>query len=63
MKKAFNIITIIFILILIFWFTKINYSDLSFDENRNSYLGIAAVLLMIYAIQLIKEGINKKNKS
>ena len=59
--KVFNAISILFVIILIFWFTQINYSDVSFEENRNAYLGISSVLLMIFAMQMIKRSINKKN--
>ena len=58
--KVFNAFTIIFAVILIFWLTQLNYSDLGFKENRNTYLGISSVLLMMYAIQMIKRSINKK---
>ena len=58
--KVFNVFTIIFALILIFWLTELNYDNLSFKENRNTYLGISSVLLMMYAIQMIKRSINKK---
>jgi len=61
--QVFNVITIIFALILIFWLTQLNYNNLSFQENRNAYFGMLSVLLMMLAIQLIKRGINKKNKS
>jgi len=56
---VFNVITIIFIIILIFWLTQLNYSDLSFKENSNTYLGISSVAMMIFAIQMIKRSIKK----
>lgn len=63
MKTAalvFNAITIIFIVILIFWFTQLNYDDLGFNENKNVYFGIGSVSLMIFAMQMIKGSIKKK---
>ena len=62
MKKAgivFNAFTIIFGLIFIFWLTQLNYSDLSFTENRNVYFGIFSTGLMIFAMQMIKGSIKK----
>ena len=54
--------TIIFIAILIFWFTQLNYQDLSFEENRNVYFGISSVALMIFGLQMIKRSIKKNTK-
>ena len=59
--KIFNAITIILIIILIFWLTQLNYNDLSFKENSNAYFGMFSIGLMIYAIQLIKSQNNKNN--
>lgn len=60
--KIFNAMTIIFIAILIFWFTQLNYQDLSFEENRNVYFGISSVALMIFGLQMIKRSIKKNTK-
>ena len=63
MKAIVNIfsgITIIFIAILIFWFTQLNYQDLSFELNRNEYFGISSVVLIIFALQMIKRSVQKK---
>ncbi|ARV08612.1 hypothetical protein BTO05_02755 [Winogradskyella sp. PC-19] len=63
MKTAatvFNVITIIFVIILIFWLTQLNFDDLSFKENSNVYFGMGSVSLMIFAMQMIKSSINKK---
>jgi uncharacterized membrane protein len=60
--KVFNVITIIFIIILVFWFTQLNYEDLSFKENRNVYFGMLSVVLMIFAIQMIKRSIVKNHQ-
>jgi hypothetical protein len=57
--KVFNALTIIFGIILIFWFTQLNYGDLSFKTNSNAYLGISSVAMMIFAIQMIKRSIKK----
>ena len=59
-KKVFNVLSIIFIIILIFWFTQINYNDLSFKENISPYFGILSMILMSIAMQLIKRGIKTK---
>lgn len=63
MKQArivFNAITLIFVIILIFWFTQLNYDDLGFTENSNVYFGVGSICLMIFAMQMIKSSINKK---
>ena len=63
MKQArivFNAITLIFVIILIFWFTQLNYNDLGFTENNNVYFGVGSICLMIFAMQMIKSSINKK---
>jgi len=63
MKTAvtvFNVITIIFVIILVFWLTQLNFDDLSFKENSNVYFEIGSVSLMIFAMQMIKNSIKKK---
>ena len=63
MKKiniGFNILFIIFTLIIVFWFTQINYNNLSFKENSSPYLGISAILMMSIALKMIKGGIKNK---
>ena len=59
---VFNGMTIIFGVILVFWMTQLNFDDLSFKENKNAYFGMGSVSLMIFALQMIKRSINKKNK-
>lgn len=59
MKKVFNTLSIIFAIILIFWFTQINYSDLSFKQNLSPYLGIISMTLMIIAMQMARRGTKK----
>ena len=60
--KIFAVITIIFVAILIFWFTQLNYEDLSFKENRNVYFGMSSVALMIFGLQMIKRSIKKSGE-
>jgi len=59
-KIVFNVFTIIFTIILIFWITQINYENLSFKENMLAYLGILSMSMMSIAMQLIGRGIKKK---
>lgn len=59
-KIVFNIFSIIFAIILIFWITQINYDDLSFKENLSAYLGILSMSMMAIAMQMIGRGINKR---
>ncbi|OAD40749.1 hypothetical protein LPB303_15975 [Polaribacter atrinae] len=59
-KTVFNILSIIFGIILIFWFTQINYSDISFKENSSAYLGILSMAMISIALQMIIRGIKLK---
>jgi hypothetical protein len=59
-KRVFNVLSIIFIIILIFWFTQINFNNLSFKENNSPYLGILSMLMISIALQMIKRSIRKK---
>lgn len=59
--KVFNALSLIFLLILIFWFTQLDYENLAFKANSNAYFGIFSVGLMLFAIQMIKRSISKKN--
>ena len=59
-KIVFNVLSIIFVIILIFWFTQINYNDLSFKENSSPYLGILSMGMMSIALQMIKRGMKGK---
>jgi hypothetical protein len=61
LKRIINILIIVFIVIIISWFTEINYQDLSFDQNRSPYLGIISMVLMIISMVLVKR--QQKNKS
>lgn len=56
----FNVLTLFFLLFLIFWFTQINYNDLSVKENLSPYLGIISMTLMSFSMQMIKKSIKKK---
>lgn len=57
--KAINAISIVAIIIVVFWFTEINYSDLSIGENRSAYLGILSMILITIAMQLEKRRLKK----
>jgi hypothetical protein len=59
-KTVLNTLSIIFLIILFFWVTQINYSDLSFKENSSPYLGISTMLMISFAMQMIKRGIKEK---
>jgi uncharacterized membrane protein YwzB len=60
LKTVFNILSIVFVIILIYWVTQINYSDLSFKENNSAYLGILSMSMISIALQMISKGTNKK---
>ena len=60
-QLVFNAMSLIFVCILIFWFTQLNYENLGFNENKNTYFGIGAVVLILFALQMIKSSISKKN--
>jgi lipopolysaccharide export LptBFGC system permease protein LptF len=59
-KTVFNILSIIFVIILIFWITQINFDDLSYKENSSPYLGILSMSMISIALQMIKGGIKEK---
>ena len=59
-KIVFNVLSVIFVIILIFWVTQINYNDLSFKENVSPYFGIISMIMMSIAMQMIGRGIKKK---
>ena len=59
-KTIFNILSIIFVIILIFWITQINFDDLSYKENSSPYLGILSMSMISIALQMIKGGIKEK---
>ena len=58
--KIFDAMSILFGVILIGWFTQINYNDLSFNNNLSPYLGIISAVLFIFVMQLTKRNQNKK---
>lgn len=58
--KVFNALSIIFIIILIFWIVMIDYKDLAFKNNISPYFGIFSMVLMLIAMEFIKRGIKKK---
>lgn len=59
-KTVFNALTIIFAIILIFWFTQVDYNDLSYKKNVSPFLGILSMSMMIIAMQMIKGSIKSK---
>ena len=59
-KVIVNVLSLIFLIIVVFWCTQINYNDLAFKENLSPYLGILSMLMMSFAIQMIGRGIKKK---
>ena len=59
-KIIFNLLSIIFVIILFFWITQINYSNLSYKENVSPYLGILSMSMMSIAMLMIGRGIKKK---
>jgi hypothetical protein len=63
MKKiniGFIILFIFVIVSIVFWVTQINFDNLSFKENSSPYFGISSLLLMSFALKMIKRGIKKK---
>lgn len=61
-KLIFNILTVFFVIILITWFTELNYQDLSFSTNRNAYMGITTAVMMIIVMQMTKKSIKDKSE-
>ncbi|CAM1358373.1 conserved hypothetical protein [Tenacibaculum sediminilitoris] len=60
--KFFNIVSILFGIVLAAWFTQIDYSDLSFKNNISPYLGIVTALLFIFVMQFAKNNQEKRKK-
>ncbi|APG64410.1 hypothetical protein LPB136_03085 [Tenacibaculum todarodis] len=59
-KTLFNILTILCVINLIFWFIRLNYEDLSFHKNLAAYIGIFSMIMMIISFQLMKIGVKNK---
>ena len=56
MKSIRIILAVMSVILIILILFYMNYNDLSWSANRNSYLGLAACLLNIWALVfLIKE--------
>ena len=60
--KVFNAISIIAVVIIIAWFFQIDYKELSFEKNRSPYFGIASMLLMIVAMQIIAKQLKNREE-
>ncbi|WP_405566668.1 hypothetical protein [Polaribacter sp. Asnod6-C07] len=61
-KLVFTIFSIIFVIILIYWLTQINYQDFSYNENSSAYLGVLSSSMMAFALKMIKGGIKEKKE-
>ncbi|WP_299708925.1 hypothetical protein [uncultured Tenacibaculum sp.] len=59
-RKIFDIISILFAIILILWFFRIDYSDLSFKNNTSEYLGIFSMIMGLVSLQMIKSSIKEQ---
>ena len=62
LKTVFNVFSIIFVIIMIYWLTQINYQDFSYKENSSAYLGVLSSSMMSFALQMIKGGIKEKKE-
>lgn len=60
--KFFNVVSILFGIVLVAWFTQIDYSDLSFKNNISPYLGIVTALLFIFVMRFAKNNQEKRKK-
>ena len=59
MNKARLVITLVSAILLVAWLFKIDYTDLSYENNSTAYLGILImILLIIFGVKQIKK--NKK---
>ena len=59
-RKIFDIISILFAIILILWFFRIDYSDLSFKNNTSEYLGVFSMIMGLISLQMIKSSIKEQ---
>lgn len=62
MGKILNGISIIALGIIVFWFFKIDYSDLGFKRNLSPYLSIISLCLIIAGMQINRINNSKKNQ-
>ncbi len=59
MKNARLGITVFAVVLLVVWIAKLDFSDLSYNNNSTAYLGILIMsLLIIFGVRQIKK--NKK---
>jgi 4-amino-4-deoxy-L-arabinose transferase-like glycosyltransferase len=59
MKNARLGITVFAVVLLVVWIIKLDFSDLSYNNNSTAYLGILIMsLLIIFGVRQIKK--NKK---
>lgn len=63
MGKVFNGITVIAVVIIIFWLFNIDYNDLSWKNNMSPYLSIIALVIISISLQIQRITIVKKKKN
>ncbi len=67
MKKRNRILIIVAVVIIILHVVLLDYSDLSWDNNKSSYIGILAMVFVGISAALDKSGkvqdLNDQNKS
>ncbi|MFD2567514.1 hypothetical protein [Pseudotenacibaculum haliotis] len=52
--KVINVIIVLAVIIIAYWIYTMDYQDLSFNNNRSSYLGIASMGFLIVAMFMVK---------
>ncbi len=52
--KVINVIIVLAVIIIAYWIYAMDYQDLSFNNNRSSYLGIASMGFLIVAMFMVK---------
>ena len=52
--KVINVVIVLAVIIVAYWIYAMDYQDLSFGNNRSSYLGIASMGFLILAMFMVK---------
>ncbi|MAD98457.1 MAG: hypothetical protein CMB99_14120 [Flavobacteriaceae bacterium] len=63
MGKVFNGITVIAIIVIVFWIINLDYSDLSWDTNSKVYSSIIALVLIGIGMQYNRVKLQRKKQN
>lgn len=63
MGKVFNGITVIAIIVIVFWIINLDYSDLSWNTNSKVYSSIIALVLIGIGMQYNRVKLQRKEQN